>query len=70
MDGLFTKDSSGVNLIIENPKGERHEHALKFMFKASNNEAQYMGLIVDIELCYTIRVDSIQAFSDSQLIVS
>jgi len=40
-DGSFTRDRSGAGLIIETPEGRRHEHALKFMFKASNNEAEY-----------------------------
>jgi len=45
IDGLSTKDRSGAGLIIDSPSGVRHEHALKFMFKASNNEAEYKALI-------------------------
>ena len=37
------------------------------MFKASNNEVEYEALI---ELCHTGRVDSIKAYSDSQLVIS
>ena len=70
LDGSSTKDGSGAGLIIESPDGERHEHALKFLFKASNNEAEYEALIVGIELCYTAGADSVQAFSDFQLVVS
>jgi len=40
------------------------------MFKASNNEAEYEALVAEIELCYTAGVDHVQAFSDSQLVVS
>jgi len=39
------------------------------MFKASNNEAEYEALIARIELCYTTGADSVQAFSDSQLVI-
>ena len=67
IDGLSIKDGSGVGLIIESPAGVQNEHALKFIFNASNNEAEYKALIAGIELCYTAGVDSIQAFSDSQL---
>ena len=49
VDGSSTKDGSGVGLIIKSPDGAWHEHALKFMFKASNNEAKYEALIVGIE---------------------
>jgi len=41
VDGLSTKDRSGADFITESPAGVRHEHALKFMFNASNNEAEY-----------------------------
>jgi len=40
------------------------------MFKASNNEVEYETLMTGIKLCYTTRRDSVQAFSDSQLVVS
>ena len=40
------------------------------MFKASNNEAEYEALVAGIELCYTVGADYVQAFSDSQLVVS
>ena len=39
VDSSSTKDRSGVYLIIGNPWDERHEHALKFMFKASKNDS-------------------------------
>ena len=41
VDGSFTKDGGGADLIIKSPQGEWNEHALKFMFKASNNEVEY-----------------------------
>jgi len=40
------------------------------MFKASYNEAEYEALTVVMELCYTVGADSVQAFSDSQIVVS
>jgi len=51
VDNSSTKDGSGVGLIIKTPQGERHEHTLKFKFKASNNEAEYEVLIEGVELC-------------------
>jgi len=65
VDGSSTKDDSGAGLIIESPTGARYEHALKFIFKASNKEAEYEALVVGIELCYTAGADHVQAFFDS-----
>jgi len=70
VDSSSTKDGSGADLIIKSPAGTRYEHALKFMFRASNNEAEYEALVVGLELCYTAGADHVQAFSNSQLVVS
>lgn len=65
VDDPSTKDGSGGGLIIETLQGERHEHALKFVFKASNSEVEYEALITGVELCYTAGANSVRAFSDS-----
>jgi len=57
VDDSSTKGGNGAGLIIESPTRARYEHALKFMFKASNNEAEYEALVARIELCYTAGVD-------------
>ena len=69
-DGSSTKDGSGVGLIIEAPRGERHEHTLKFMFRVSNNKAKYKALIASTELCYMAGANLMQAYSDYQLALS
>lgn len=69
MVGSSTKDVSGAGLIIETSQGEKQDHALKFMFKASNNEEEYEALLSGIELCYIAGADFVKAYSDSQLVV-
>ena len=43
--------------------------ALRFGFKAFNNEAEYEALIAGLELAKEIKVKSLDIFSDSQLVV-
>ena len=43
--------------------------ALKFGFKASNNEAEYEALIAGLNLTKEMKVESLEIYSDSQLIV-
>ena len=43
--------------------------ALKFEFKASNNEAEYEALIAGLNLTKKMKVESLEVYSDSQLIV-
>jgi len=46
------------------------EHALKFLFKASNNEVEYEALQAGMDLYYALGAEHLCAFSDSQLVVS
>ena len=43
--------------------------ALRFNFKASNNEAEYEALIAGLKLAKEVKVESLDIFSDSQLVV-
>ena len=69
MDGSSNDGGSGVSLILVSPEGHRMNCALRFRFKASNNEAKYEALIAGLELAKEIKVESLDIFSDSQLIV-
>ena len=43
--------------------------ALRFRFKASNNKVEYEELIVGLNLAKEMKVESLEVYSDSQLIV-
>ena len=65
VDGFATSESSGAGLTVVSLEGHVHEHALKFVFKASNNEAEYEALLAGMDLCYTLGVEHLLAVSDS-----
>jgi len=54
VDGSATSERSGVGLIVVLPEGHVHEHVLKFLFKASNNEVEYEALLAGMDLCYAL----------------
>ena len=43
--------------------------ALRFGFKASNKEAKYEALIAGLKLAREMKVESLEIYNDSQLIV-
>ena len=43
--------------------------ALRFRFKASNNEVEYEALIAGLKLAKEMKVESLDIFSDSQFIM-
>ncbi|KAK4389973.1 Retrovirus-related Pol polyprotein from transposon [Sesamum angolense] len=47
----------------------RHRVAIKFDFKASNNKAEYEGLVLSMKMAQDINASHLLAYSDSQLIV-
>lgn len=69
VDGSFTSDASGVGIILVSPEGFIVKMAIKIVFKATNNEAEYEAMLVGLKLANAIQVYDVDIFSDSQLIV-
>ena len=51
-------------------ENHRISSALRFTFRASNNEAEYEALLAGLRLGKELQVDSLLIFSDSKLVVS
>ncbi|KAF7127741.1 hypothetical protein RHSIM_Rhsim11G0031200 [Rhododendron simsii] len=69
VDGSTTKEASRAGLILTSPKGQRLSYALRFEFKATNNEAEYEALVVGLELASAVGASHVLTKSDSQLVV-
>ena len=69
VDGASNAQGSGAGLILTSPEGIDIEYALRFGFHDSNNEAEYEAAIAGLNLAYSLEVDQIEVYSDSQLVV-
>ena len=69
VDGAANAQGSGAGLILTSPEGIDIEYALRFGFRASNNEAEYEAVITRFNLAYSMEVDQLEVCSDSQLVV-
>ena len=69
VDGAANAQGSGVGLILTSPDGIDIEYALRFGFRASNNDAEYEAVIVGLNLTHSMEVDRLEVCSDSQLVV-
>ncbi|KAL0445067.1 UNVERIFIED_CONTAM: Retrovirus-related Pol polyprotein from transposon.6 [Sesamum latifolium] len=69
VDGSATTQGSGAGIIVTSPQGEDLEFAIKFGFKASNNEAEYEALVIGMRMAHEAGARHILTYSDSQLIV-
>ncbi|XP_068500099.1 uncharacterized protein [Phaseolus vulgaris] len=68
VDGFSNQQGSDVGIILEGPNGVLIEQALRFAFKASNNQAEYEALITGMLLAKEMGAQSLLAKSDSQLV--
>ena len=69
IDGASNAQGSGVGLLLTNSEGMVTEYALRFDFKASNNQAEYEALLAGLRMAKELGINSLRVFSDSQLIV-
>ena len=68
VDGSSNQQGSGADVILEGPNGLLIEQALRFAFKANNNQAEYEALIASILLAKEMGAQSLLAKSDSLLV--
>ena len=65
VDGAANAQESGAGLILTSLEGIDIEYALRFGFRASNNEAGYEAVIAGLNLAHSMEVDQLEVCSDS-----
>ena len=68
VDGSSNQQGSRAGVILEGPSGLLIEQALRFAFKANNNQAEYEALIAGMLLAKEMGARSLLAKSDSLLV--
>ncbi|KAK0601168.1 hypothetical protein LWI29_021826 [Acer saccharum] len=70
VDGSSNTHGSGAGVVVSTPEGDSVECALRFDFKATNNQVEYEALIAGLKVCTVLGADEIEIFSDSQVVVN
>ncbi|XP_021739770.1 uncharacterized protein LOC110706177 [Chenopodium quinoa] len=70
VDGFSAQVGSGVGVIMTSPEGNVFEYAIKFKFKASNNEAEYEAALAGLRMSIAPRSRKVHLQTDSQLVAS
>ena len=70
-DGSKTSQMAGIGVVLESPQGLK----TKFGFQinegeCTNNQAEYEALVMGLELLLTLKVDIVEVFGDSQLVIN
>ncbi|KAL0453040.1 UNVERIFIED_CONTAM: hypothetical protein Slati_1282100 [Sesamum latifolium] len=65
VDGSSTTQDSGAGIVITSSQGEDLEFAIKFGFKASNNEVKYEALVIGMSMAHEAGARHLLAYLDS-----
>ncbi|PON50978.1 Ribonuclease H, partial [Parasponia andersonii] len=69
VDESSNENGAGAGLVLISPEGHNIYCALHFKFSASNNEAEYEALIARLKLAREMKVEMIEVYSNSQLVI-
>ncbi|GKB98226.1 reverse transcriptase domain-containing protein [Tanacetum coccineum] len=69
-NGSSRDNGSGADLMIVSPEGMEFTYALKFKFKATNNEDEYKGAIAGPGIAKEMKIEEITVLVDSQLVAN
>ncbi|XP_024019753.1 uncharacterized protein LOC112091128 [Morus notabilis] len=70
VDGSSNDNDFGAGLVLHTPEGHKITSAVRFEFPASNNEVEYDALLAGLRLTEHLKVEAIDIFSNSQLVVN
>ena len=65
VDGSSNQHGCNAELVFQTLLEEQIEHAIRMGFKTINNEAEYEILLVNLRVATTLKVESLDIYSDS-----
>ena len=70
IDRSSNTHGSGARIVITTSEGDAVECAMRFDFKATNNQVKYEALLVGLRVCIALGADELEICSDSQVMVN
>ncbi|KAK0587887.1 hypothetical protein LWI29_030645 [Acer saccharum] len=70
VDRSSNTHGSEARIVITTLEGDAVECAMRFDFKATNNQAEYEALLAGLRVCIALGADELEVFSDSQVVVN
>ena len=69
VDGAVNRIEAGAGIVLVSPEGHKLQSSIHFNFKATNNDAEYEALIAGLKLALEMKVENMNVYSDSMLVV-
>nr|ABA97641.2 transposon protein, putative, unclassified [Oryza sativa Japonica Group] len=69
-DGALNSQGAGAGFILTSPSGDQFKHAIHLNFRATNNTAEYKGLLAGIRAAVALGVKRLIIKGDSELVAN
>nr|AAX96740.1 retrotransposon protein, putative, Ty3-gypsy sub-class [Oryza sativa Japonica Group]ABA91942.1 retrotransposon protein, putative, Ty3-gypsy subclass [Oryza sativa Japonica Group] len=69
-DGALNSQGAGAGFILTSPSGDQFKHAIHLNFRATNNTAEYEGLLAGIRAAAALGVKRLIVKGDSELVAN
>nr|CAE02879.1 OSJNBb0022F23.16 [Oryza sativa Japonica Group] len=69
-DGALNSQGAGAGFILTSPSGDQFKHAIHLNFRATNNTAEYEGLLAGIRAAAALGVKRLIMKGDSELVAN
>ena len=67
-DGSYTLRGSGAVVVLISPTGDIFKYTIQLDFKATNNIAEYEGLVTGLRIAKSLGIRRLLVRGDSQLV--
>jgi probable phosphoglycerate mutase len=69
-DGTVNSQGAGAGFILTSPSGDQFNHAIHLNFRATNNTAEYEGLLAGIRAAAALDAKRLIVKGDSELVAN
>jgi hypothetical protein len=67
-DGSYTLKGVGASIVLIPPEGDMLKYVIQIEFPATNNTAEYEGLVIGLRLAKELGIQRLLIWGDSQLV--
>ncbi|GAA0168008.1 hypothetical protein LIER_22826 [Lithospermum erythrorhizon] len=69
VDEASNDKGPGAGILIQGADGEQFKYALRFSFKATNNEAEYEAMATGLQMAKALDINRLKFRGDSKLVI-
>jgi ribonuclease HI len=66
---LTCREDQGIGIVLISPRGAVFEQSVRLEYFCTNNQAEYKGIMLGLQILSSMSVKHVEAFGDSLLVV-